>query len=173
MLKSVQAKGDLKSSRSLTIGELARRSGVAASALRYYESSGLISAERSAGNQRRYARHTLRRVAFILAGRQLGLSLAEISGAFATLPGDKPPTRADWARAARAWQARLEEKIAELERIRSTLSSCIGCGCLSLRRCALYNPADIAATHGPGAQWLHGEPAGDAASGAQRHSSPA
>jgi MerR family transcriptional regulator, redox-sensitive transcriptional activator SoxR len=141
----------------LTIGDLAARSGVAASALRYYEALGLIRAARSTGNQRKYPRHVLRRVAFVRAGRQLGLSLAEIRDALATLPEGKAPTRADWTRAARTWQSKLDDKIAELQRIRSTLTDCIGCGCLSLRRCALYNPADAAAAHGPGARWLLGD----------------
>jgi MerR family transcriptional regulator, redox-sensitive transcriptional activator SoxR len=156
----VQVKGHLQSSGYLTIGDLASRSGVAPSALRYYEALGLISAERSTGNQRKYARHMLRRVAFVRAGRQLGLSLAEIRDALATLPEGKAPTRADWTRAARTWQARLDEKIAELERIRSSLTDCIGCGCLSLRRCALYNPDDTAAARGPGARWLLGDEPG-------------
>lgn len=141
----------------LTIGELAERSGVATSALRYYEAVGLITADRSAGNQRRYPRHVLRRVAFVRAGRQLGLPLEEIRAALATLPAGKAPTRADWTRAARAWQSRLDEKIRELQRIRSTLTGCIGCGCLSLRRCSLYNPDDTAATRGAGARWLLGD----------------
>jgi MerR family redox-sensitive transcriptional activator SoxR len=145
----------------LTIGELAARSGVAPSALRYYEALGLIRAERSAGNQRSYPRHMLRRVAFVRAGRQLGLSLSEIRDALASLPEGKTPTRADWTTAARAWRSRLDEKIAELQRIRSTLTDCIGCGCLSLRRCALYNPADTAATHGPGARYLLGDTPAD------------
>ena len=141
----------------LTIGELAARSGVATSALRYYEALGLIHAGRSAGNQRSYPRHMLRRVAFVRAGRQLGLSLTEIRDAMAMLPQDKAPTRANWTTAARTWQSRLDEKIAELQRIRSTLTDCIGCGCLSLRRCALYNPSDTAAGRGPGARWLLGD----------------
>ncbi|HXP21046.1 MAG TPA: redox-sensitive transcriptional activator SoxR [Streptosporangiaceae bacterium] len=141
----------------LTIAELAARSGAAPSALRYYEELGLIAASRTAGNQRRYARHMLRRVAFVKAGRQLGLSLRDIKLALDKLPANKAPTRADWSRAARTWQAGIEARIAELERMSATLSSCIGCGCLSLRRCALYNPDDEAASLGPGARWLLGD----------------
>jgi MerR family transcriptional regulator, redox-sensitive transcriptional activator SoxR len=141
----------------LTISELSARSAVAPSALRYYEDLGLITAERTAGNQRRYARYMLRRVAFIKAGRQLGLSLQEVKAALDRLPSGKAPTRADWSRAARTWQQRIEQRIAELERMSSTLGSCIGCGCLSLRRCALYNPADAAADQGAGARWLLGD----------------
>jgi len=141
----------------LTIAELAARSGAAPSALRYYEELGLIAASRTAGNQRRYARHMLRRVAFVKAGRQLGLSLRDIKLALDKLPANKAPTRADWSRAARTWQAGIETRIAELERMSATLSSCIGCGCLSLRRCALYNPDDEAASLGPGARWLLGD----------------
>jgi MerR family redox-sensitive transcriptional activator SoxR len=143
--------------RFLTISELAARSAVAPSALRYYEAIGLIAAERTTGNQRRYARHMLRRVAFVRAGRQLGLSLREVKAALDTLPSGQAPTRAQWSRAARAWQARIDARIAELERLSSTLSSCIGCGCLSLRRCALYNPGDLAAGRGAGARWLLGD----------------
>ncbi len=141
----------------LTISQLSARSGVAASALRFYEQLGLIQAERTAGGQRRYPTYMLRRVAFIRAGRQLGLSLNDIGVALARLPSGKAPTRADWSRAARMWQAEIAARIAELERLKSTLSSCIGCGCLSLRRCALYNPGDIAAQRGPGARWLLGD----------------
>jgi MerR family redox-sensitive transcriptional activator SoxR len=141
----------------LTIAELAARSGAAPSALRYYEEFGLISAERTAGNQRRYPRYMLRRVAFIRAGRQLGLSLREIGAALDVLPGGRAPTRAQWRQAARAWQARIDQRIAELQRLSSTLGGCIGCGCLSLRTCALYNPGDTAAGHGAGARWLLGD----------------
>jgi MerR family redox-sensitive transcriptional activator SoxR len=138
----------------LTISELAVRSGAAASALRYYEELGLIKAERTAGNQRRYARHMLRRVAFVKAGRRLGLSLGEIKVALDRLPCGKAPTRAEWSRAAKMWQARIHAQIADLERLSSTLGSCIGCGCLSLRTCALYNTDDEAGSRGPGARWL-------------------
>jgi MerR family transcriptional regulator, redox-sensitive transcriptional activator SoxR len=149
----------------LTISELSARSGAAASALRFYERLGLITATRTAGNQRRYPRYMLRRVAFIRAGRQLGLELAEIQASLAMLPAGRAPTRAEWARAARTWQARIDARIEELQRLSETLGSCIGCGCLSLRRCALYNPQDTAASHGPGARWLLGdEPPADAAS---------
>jgi MerR family transcriptional regulator, redox-sensitive transcriptional activator SoxR len=147
----------------LTISELSARSGTAPSALRYYEDLGLITAERTAGNQRRYPRHMLRRIAFIRAGRQLGLSLRDIEAALNTLPPGKAPTRAQWSKAARTWQRRIDDKIAELQALSGTLGSCIGCGCLSLRRCALYNPDDIAAQHGAGARWLLGdEPPGPA-----------
>jgi MerR family transcriptional regulator, redox-sensitive transcriptional activator SoxR len=138
----------------LTISELAARSGAAPSALRYYEELGLIEAERTAGNQRRYARHMLRLVAFIKAGRRLGLSLGEIKLALDRLPCGKAPTRAEWSRAAKMWQARIHAQIADLERLSSTLGSCIGCGCLSLRTCALYNTDDEAGARGPGARWL-------------------
>jgi MerR family transcriptional regulator, redox-sensitive transcriptional activator SoxR len=141
----------------LTISELSARSGAAPSALRFYESVGLISASRTAGNQRRYPRHMLRRVAFIRAGRQLGLELREIQASLDLLPGDRAPTKAEWSRAARSWQAKIDAKIAELRRMSETLGSCIGCGCLSLRRCALYNPDDSAATLGAGARWLLGD----------------
>lgn len=141
----------------LTISQLSARSGVAASALRFYEEIGLIQAERTSGGQRRYPRHMLRRVAFVRAGRQLGLSLHDIGMALARLPSGKAPTRAEWSRAARMWQSGIDARIAELERLKSTLSSCIGCGCLSLRRCALYNPQDMAAQRGSGARWLLGD----------------
>jgi MerR family redox-sensitive transcriptional activator SoxR len=139
---------------SLTIGELATRSGVAPSALRYYERLGLIRAKRTSGNQRRYERAELRRVAFIRIAQQVGVSLEEIRTALAELPDSRTPTRADWERLSRRWQTRLEEQIVLLERLRDNLSGCIGCGCLSLRRCRLYNPDDQLAASGPGPRRL-------------------
>jgi MerR family redox-sensitive transcriptional activator SoxR len=144
-------------SRYLTIAQLSARSGAAPSALRYYEDLGLISAERTTGNQRRYPSYALRRIAFIRAGRQLGLSLRDIKTALDTLPDGRAPTKAQWGRAARTWQARIDARIAELQRLSTTLGSCIGCGCLSLRSCALYNPQDTAARLGAGARWLLGD----------------
>lgn len=145
------------SAKTLTIAELSARSGAAPSALRYYEDIGLIQAERTSGNQRRYPRYMLRRIAFIRAGRQLGLSLREIKAALDTLPENKAPSRQEWRRAARAWQSRIDDRIAQLQRLSDTLGGCIGCGCLSLRTCALYNPDDTAATLGAGARWLLGD----------------
>jgi MerR family transcriptional regulator, redox-sensitive transcriptional activator SoxR len=141
----------------LTIAELSSRSGAAPSALRYYEDIGLICAERTGGNQRRYPRYMLRRIAFIKAGRQLGLSLREIKDALDKLPAGRAPTRAQWSRVARLWQSRVDERIAELQQLSDTLGGCIGCGCLSLRTCALYNPEDSAADLGAGARWLLGD----------------
>ncbi len=142
----------------LTIGEVAARSGVATSALRYYERQGLIHAERTGGNQRRYPRATLRRVAFIRSAQRVGLTLEEIAEALGTLPEGRTPTRADWARLSRGWRPRLDAQIERLERLRSKLDGCIGCGCLSLRTCALNNPDDEVAARGPGAAYL--EPGG-------------
>lgn len=141
----------------LTIGEVAARSGVATSTLRFYETQGLIESERSAGGQRRYVRSTLRRIAFIRVAQHVGLSLDEISEALHLLPTRRTPTKADWARLSRSWRTRLDERIAELERLRDNLTSCIGCGCLSLQRCALYNPKDLAATRGAGPRYLLGD----------------
>jgi MerR family redox-sensitive transcriptional activator SoxR len=138
----------------LAIGEVAGRAGMAPSALRYYEEQGLITASRTAGGARRYPRSVLRRLAIIRAGRNVGLSLPEIRAALESLPGDRPPTVEDWARLSEGWRARLDEQIAALERLRDGLTSCIGCGCLSLSRCALSNPGDVAAGDGPGARWL-------------------
>ena len=139
---------------SLTIGQVSARSGVAPSALRYYEQQGLVSATRTPGGARRYPRTVLRRLAFIRAAQNVGLSLGEIRAALDTLPADRPPTARDWARLSAGWRARLDEQIAALVQLRDGLDSCIGCGCLSLDRCALSNPGDVAATTGPGARWL-------------------
>jgi MerR family transcriptional regulator, redox-sensitive transcriptional activator SoxR len=138
----------------LTIGELAERSGFAASALRFYEREGLLRATRTAGGQRRYERSVLRRLAFIRAARNVGLSLDEVAAALASLPGGRTPNRHDWTRLSRSWRRRLDEQIDALSRLRDGLDSCIGCGCLSLRRCAFSNPDDVAAATGPGAAFL-------------------
>ena len=138
----------------VTIGELSTRSGVPPSALRFYEAQGLIKAVRTSGNQRRFARPTLRRIAFIRTAQRVGLSLDEIKAALDTLPDNRTPNKADWARLSRGWQPRLDEQIARLERLRDKLTSCIGCGCLSLKTCALSNPDDAMSAVGPGAAWL-------------------
>ena len=141
----------------LTIGELASRAGVATSALRYYEQLGLIASRRTAGGQRRYSRATLRRVAFIRAAQTVGLSLDEVRRSLARLPDERTPNKADWNKVSATWIRRVDERITELERLRETLNSCVGCGCLSLRTCRLYNPDDTAATRGAGARWLLGD----------------
>lgn len=138
----------------LTIGDVAERTGVAASALRFYESEGLVEATRTAGGQRRYARSVLRRIAFVRVAQRVGLSLEEIRDALATLPAGRTPTKADWARLSASWRPRLDDQIAVLERLRDELTSCIGCGCLSLRDCLLSNPDDVAAASGPGPRYL-------------------
>lgn len=138
----------------LSIGEMAERTGVAPSALRFYEAEGLLSSTRTSGGQRRYRRSALRRVAFVRVAQRVGLSLEEIRDALATLPASRTPTKADWARLSASWRPRLDEQIAVLERLRDELSSCIGCGCLSLRECSLYNPSDWAAANGPGPRYL-------------------
>lgn len=138
----------------LSIGEVAERAGIAASALRFYEREGLIHSDRSDGGQRRYHRDVLRLVAFIRAAQRVGLTLDEIRAALATLPEKKVPTAADWARLSRGWRPVLDRRIEEMQRLRDRLDSCIGCGCLSLKTCALSNPGDVAADIGPGARWL-------------------
>ncbi|MGW9197760.1 redox-sensitive transcriptional activator SoxR [Micromonospora chersina] len=137
---------------TLTIGQLSERSGVAPSALRYYERLGLIRAERTGGNQRRYARTELRRVAFIRISQQVGVSLEEIREALDSLPSARTPTPDDWAALSKSWRDRLDEKIRLLGKLRDDLDGCIGCGCLSLQRCTLYNPGDALAAEGPGAR---------------------
>jgi MerR family transcriptional regulator, redox-sensitive transcriptional activator SoxR len=138
----------------LLIGEVARRSGLAGSAIRYYQAEGLISATRTPGGQRQFSRAVLRRIAFIRAAQNVGLSLEEIRAALATLPDGRTPTKADWARLSRSWRRRLDEQIEALERLRDGLTECIGCGCLSLQRCRLSNPADELGRRGGGAQLL-------------------
>jgi MerR family redox-sensitive transcriptional activator SoxR len=142
------------SRHTLTIGQVAERSGVATSALRYYEERGLISSHRTAGNQRRYDQAMLRRVAFIRSAQRVGLRLEEIEEALEALPSDRAPTKADWARLSRSWRPRIDEQIERLERLRDKLDGCIGCGCLSLKTCALNNPDDEVAPRGPGAVFL-------------------
>ncbi|MFT2016704.1 redox-sensitive transcriptional activator SoxR [Streptomyces sp. 796.1] len=141
----------------LTIGELAARSGLATSALRYYEELGLIHAERTVGGQRRFPRATLRRVAFIRAAQQVGLSLEEAGAALRRLPEERAPNAAQWNSVARVWSHRIDAQIADLERLKRRLAGCIGCGCLSLRKCSLYNPQDAAAERGTGARYLLGD----------------
>jgi MerR family transcriptional regulator, redox-sensitive transcriptional activator SoxR len=138
----------------LPIGEVVQRSGFPASALRYYEREGLLRTTRTSGGQRRYERSVLRRLAFIRAAQNVGLSLGEIRSALATLPEGRTPTARDWTRLSAGWRDRLDQQIAALTQLRDGLSSCIGCGCLSLERCALSNAGDLAAAEGPGARWL-------------------
>jgi MerR family redox-sensitive transcriptional activator SoxR len=138
----------------LAIGEVANRAGIAPSALRFYEKEGLIHAERSDGGQRRYHRDVLRLIAFIRAAQRVGLSLDDIRDALHTLPEGKVPTAADWARLSKGWRPLLDRRIEEMQRLRDRLDSCIGCGCLSLKTCALSNPNDIASAEGAGARWL-------------------
>jgi MerR family transcriptional regulator, redox-sensitive transcriptional activator SoxR len=138
----------------LGVGEAARRSGIAVSTLHFYEAQGLLSSERSAGNQRRYRRDALRRIAFIRAAQAVGISLAEIAGALRQLPERRTPTKADWALLSSGWRASLDRRIADLQALRDDLQDCIGCGCLSLRACRLYNPQDALGQRGPGPQRL-------------------
>jgi MerR family redox-sensitive transcriptional activator SoxR len=139
----------------LTISEISRRSGVASSALRFYEELGLIASERAGSGHRRYPRSVLRRIAFIVFAQRIGLSLDEIGSELGKLPADHVPTRRDWGRLSREWTKRIDERIAELERLRSGLTECIGCGCLSIDRCKLANPADRAGRRGSGPRyWL-------------------
>jgi len=140
----------------LTITEVSRRSGVASSALRFYESRGLIRSERAGSGHRRYPRAVLRRLAFIVFAQRIGLSLEEIAGELATLPANTVPERSDWARISGRWTRRVDERIAELQRLRAGLTTCIGCGCLSLQTCQLANPGDRAARAGPGPRFWMG-----------------
>jgi MerR family redox-sensitive transcriptional activator SoxR len=145
----------------LTIGDVARRSGVASSALRFYEQRGLIAAQRAGSGHRRYPRAVLRRIAFIVFAQRVGLTLEEIGVELARLPPDRAPTKRDWSRLSSGWSARIDERIAELQRLKLGLTECIGCGCLSLERCRLANPDDRASRLGPGPRyWVGDRPAG-------------
>jgi MerR family transcriptional regulator, redox-sensitive transcriptional activator SoxR len=141
----------------LTIGEVSRRSGVASSALRFYEERGLISSERAGSGHRRYPRPMLRRIAFIVFAQRVGLTLEEIGEELAKLPANRAPTKRDWSRLSSRWSARIDQRIAELERLKLGLTECIGCGCLSLERCKLANPEDRAGSHGPGPRYWIGD----------------
>jgi MerR family transcriptional regulator, redox-sensitive transcriptional activator SoxR len=141
----------------LTIGAVARRSGVAASALRFYEERGLIRAERAGSGHRRYPRSVLRRIAFIVFAQRVGLTLDEIGAELARLPADGVPGRHDWSRLSQEWAARIDQRVAELQRLKAGLTECIGCGCLSLDRCELANPGDRAARLGPGPRYWLGD----------------
>lgn len=139
---------------TLTVGQLAARSGTTVSALHFFEREGLLASTRTSGNQRRYPRHTLRRVALILVGRRVGIPLADIRAALDTLPTDRAPTPEEWQRLSDAWRDDLDERIRRLEQLRDDLTGCIGCGCLSLTRCTLINPNDQLAVEGPGPRRL-------------------
>jgi MerR family redox-sensitive transcriptional activator SoxR len=143
----------------LTIGELAERTGIAPSALRFYEQRGLIHAERTGAGHRRFARATIRRVAFVVFAQRIGLTLEEVRRELDRLPADRAPGKADWAKLSATWTGRIDAQIAELERLRDGLTDCIGCGCLSLERCALANPGDRAGRAGPGPRVWMGDPA--------------
>ncbi|HEX6065440.1 MAG TPA: redox-sensitive transcriptional activator SoxR [Longimicrobiales bacterium] len=141
----------------LTISEIAKRSGVAASALRFYEQRGLIRSERAGSGHRRYARSVLRRIAFIVFAQRVGLSLDEIAAELAKLPADRAPTGRDWSRLSSTWTTRIDERIAELQRLKAGLTQCIGCGCLTLQKCQLANPGDRVARMGPGPRFWIGK----------------
>ena len=148
-------------STPLTISEVSRRSGVASSALRFYEERGLISSQRAGSGHRRFPRSVLRRIAFVVFAQRVGLTLEEIGVELARLPPDRAPTRRDWSRLSSTWTARIDQRIAELERLKVGLTECIGCGCLSLERCKLANPGDRAARLGPGPRyWVGDRPSG-------------
>lgn len=150
-----------------SIGQIAERAGVATSALRFYEDQGLISAARDDGGRRRYKAEVWRRIAFIRIAQRVGVSLDEIREALNSLPQSRTPTKKDWARLSRLWRTRLDERIASLTGLRDELTECIGCGCLSLKSCALYNPEDRAATLGAGPRYLLGDRPADIGAGAR------
>jgi len=151
----VEVKGS--PTKTFSVGEVARRAGVATSALRFYEANGLIASERTDAGHRRYRADVMRRVGFIKIAQRVGLSLDEIRTALDSLPAGRTPNRRDWARLARSWQPVLDERIAMLEAMKEKLDGCIGCGCLSLDTCALYNPDDVAADRGAGPRFLLGD----------------
>ncbi len=144
-------------SKPLSVGDLAKRTGVATSALRFYEERGLISSERNASGHRRYARPTARRVAFVVFAQRVGLTLEEIWAELDKLPTDRVPGSEDWERLTKTWSERIDERIGELERLKGGLTDCIGCGCLSLERCTILNPYDEVASHGPGPRYWVGD----------------
>lgn len=146
----------------LSVGQVAERCGVAVSAVRYYDDIGLVHSTRTSGGQRRFARDTIRRIAFVTAAQAVGRSLDEVRTALESLPEQRTPTHADWNRVATSWRPRLDEQIERLVALRDQLDACIGCGCLSLERCAMYNPTDVAAHLGSGPRYLLGDSSGDA-----------
>ncbi|GAB7192205.1 redox-sensitive transcriptional activator SoxR [Kineococcus sp. NUM-3379] len=146
----------MRADEGLSVGEVAARSGVAVSALHFYERKGLLTSTRTAGNQRRYPRHVLRRLALVRVAQRVGVPLAQVAEAFATLPADRAPSREDWERLSRAWRAELDERIAAMQRLRDDVTGCIGCGCLSLRSCRVVNPGDAERSRGPGSRLLRG-----------------
>lgn len=148
----------LRGAEPLTIGELARRTGLAVSAIRFYETKGLVSSIRSAGGQRRFLRSDIRRLSFVLIAQQLGFSIQEIKAALAALPVNRAPTQKDWERISRDFRSQLDQRISRMTRLRDYLDGCIGCGCLSLRKCQLYNPDDRMKKFGPGPRIVMGDP---------------
>lgn len=148
----------LKASDLLAIGELSRRTGLSVSAIRFYEARGLVAAHRSRGGQRRFLRADIRRLSFILAAQQMGLTIEEIAGLLKSLPAGRTPTLKDWDAISRVFRKTLDERIATLTRLRAKLDECIGCGCLSLKKCHLYNPEDRVARHGAGPRFIIGDP---------------
>lgn len=155
------SKGAAHKDDVLTVGQVAERCGVASSAVRYYDEQGLITSSRTSGGQRRFARDTIRRISFILAAQRVGRPLAEVRQTLDGLPSNRTPNQKDWSRVSTDWRARLDEQIDQLTQLRDKLDGCIGCGCLSLDRCAIYNPEDTAVTLGSGARFLLGDSADD------------
>ncbi len=156
----------------ITIGALARRTGLAVSAIRYHESRGLIRSERTASGQRRFKRSDIRRLSFVMVCQNLGFTLTQIAEALDTLPAGRTPTEADWARLSKGFRTRLDAQIETLTKLRDSLDGCIGCGCLSMKRCALFNPTDQAARAGPGPRYLMGDKPPDKKNGPNAMSGP-